>query len=169
MQLQTRLPIVLAAIAAIGLATDALAARPAGGFPIDVETLRSRAAEAFAKADADQDGLVSAAEFAAVDDDKRRPGQRQRRRGDGEGAGKGKGFELGDADGDGQLSREEFEALPAARRAAQAQRKFERLDADGDGGLSPSEFPSRANRLIGFDADGDGILTREEMRRGRRG
>ena len=167
MPMHTRFPILVAALAIVGLTAEAQPARDGGRFPIDVEVLRSQAAAAFEKADADQDGLVSAAEFAAVDDGRERRGQR---RGPGPGhRGKGYGFDLGDANGDGQLSREEFEALPAARRAAQAQRKFERLDADGDGGLSPSEFPSLANRLIGFDADGDGILTREEVRRGRRG
>ena len=166
MPMHTRFPILVAALAIVGLTAEAQPARDGGRFPIDLEMLRSQAAAAFEKADADRDGAVSAAEFAAVDDDKRRPGQR---RGPKPGRRGGDGFDLGDANGDGQLSREEFEALPAARRAAQAQRKFERLDADGDGGLSPSEFPSRANRLIGFDADGDGILTREEVRRGRRG
>ena len=76
-------------------------------------------------------------------------------------------FEAADADGDGLVSATEFEALPAAKRAARAQRKFERLDADGDGSLSASEFPSRAARLAALDADGDGQVTRREMRRRR--
>lgn len=181
----------LGAIVALALAADALAA-PRDRFPIDLEALRSKEAAAFAAADANGDGTVSAAEFAASDGPRIRQGRAGKRRGrsalafdgrnfdlgdaDDDGAiGRilaahfdSRNFDLGDADGDGVLSREEFEGLPEARRAARAQRMFEGLDDDGDGALAEAEFPSRAKRLAALDADGDGMLTREEMRQGRR-
>lgn len=159
--MKNKTPLALGSAAlAILLASDAFAARAGDRLPLDVETLQARAAAAFEAADADGDGLVSATEFAAVDDKRDRRGGASARFDD-------EDFKLGDADGDGTLSVEEFEALPAAKRAARAQRKFERLDADGDGGLSASEFPSRAARLAALDADGDGQVTRREMRRRR--
>lgn len=157
----------LGTAAVVALAADAFAAAPRERFPIDLEALRAKEAAAFEAADADRDGAVSAAEFAASDG----PRIRQRHAGKRGGSAHvfdGRNFDLGDADSDGALSREEFEALPEARRAARAQRLFEHLDDDGDGGLSKDEFPSRADRLAALDADGDGMLTREEMRQRRR-
>jgi Ca2+-binding EF-hand superfamily protein len=99
-------------------------------------------------------------------------------------------FERLDADGDGAISREEFAAAApmgriramaeetpldrdafaaemAADAATRAARIFERLDADGDGLLSAEELaPRRPERRAAMfdriDADGDGVITREE-------
>ena len=170
MQLSNRsfLGFALGAAAVVALAADAFAAAPRERFPIDLEALRAKELAAFEAADADRDGAVSAAEFAASDGLRIRQRHAGKRRGGSAHAFDGRNFDLGDADGDGTLSREEFEALPEARRAARAQRLFEHLDDDGDGGLSKDEFPSRADRLAALDADGDGMLTREEMRQRRR-
>lgn len=99
-------------------------------------------------------------------------------------------FERMDSDGDGAISREEFEAAApmariralaeqapldrdafaaemAADAAARAARMFERMDADGDGLLSAEELaprrPERAAAMFDrMDADGDGVISREE-------
>ena len=77
-------------------------------------------------------------------------------------------FETGDADGDGQLSVEEYRQIPATARAARQRQMFARLDENSDGALTPEEFPSAVARLKSLDADGDGLVTREELRAGRR-
>ena len=76
-------------------------------------------------------------------------------------------FDTADADGDGQLSAEEYKDMPANLKAAQQRSVFERLDTNSDDMLSPEEFPRVAVRLQALDADGDGLVTRKEMR-GRR-
>lgn len=45
-------------------------------------------------------------------------------------------------------------------------KRFDRLDTDGSGTLGMSEFP--AQRMQNLDVDGDGEITREEMRNGMR-
>lgn len=176
------LGVVLAAFSAAGTtdASDAAADEGAKGKrSVSIETLESRAAERFAKADADGDGRVTPEEFAAVRMDRRgRRGEdarRDGRRGDvprdrrhprgpyGEGA-----FDAADADGDGNLSREEWRELPRAVRAAARDRMFARMDDNGDGVLEATEFAPNVERLRALDADGDGRLTRREMREGRR-
>lgn len=77
-------------------------------------------------------------------------------------------FNAADADGDGQLSKQEFEALPAVARRVQQLRAFERLDANADGGLSLVEFASRLTRLQALDANADGFVSRDEMPRNKR-
>ena len=76
-------------------------------------------------------------------------------------------FDTADADGDGQLSAEEYKDMPANLKAARQRSVFERLDTNSDDMLSPEEFPRVAVRLQALDADGDGLVTRKEMR-GRR-
>ena len=76
-------------------------------------------------------------------------------------------FQIGDADGDGQLSAEEYGDMPAALEATRQRRTFARFDLNADGVLTPEEFPSAVARLRTLDTDGDGLLTREEMRAGR--
>ena len=156
---------------------------PGERFPIDLEALRTKAAEQFNAADADGDGVVSGDEFAAVD--ARRlladGGMRSQRAHDGPSSKRGRNadrrreraearreqrqreFEAADADRDGQLSSGEFQGLPAAVRAERQRKLFTHLDADADGVLSPTEFPSMARRLESLDVDGDGQVTRDEL------
>lgn len=76
-------------------------------------------------------------------------------------------FQIGDADGDGQLSAEEYGDMPNAVEATRQRQAFARLDQNADGVLTPEEFPSVVGRLRTLDADGDGLVTRDEMRAGR--
>ena len=160
--------------------------------PIDLGEVRAADEKRFAAADADGDGLVSEAEFAAMGtedmvriargggrgDARRpgaglRPGQRDamRARADARKEKRhadqaAREFEAADADGDGQISTREYEGIDQARRAARQTQLFARLDADGDGMLTRAEFPSVATRLETLDADGDGKVTPDEIRRG---
>ena len=146
---------------------------------VAIEDLQARTARRFARADADGDGRVTPEEFAATRMDRggRRAGDADRgaRRRDGQAERRRRGgpfgeaaFDAADADGDGQLSREEWRELPRAARAAARERMFARLDANDDGALEASEFGPGMERLNALDADGDGRLTRREMREGRK-
>jgi Ca2+-binding EF-hand superfamily protein len=83
-----------------------------------------------------------------------------------------------DEDGDGYLTSEEMRAGRAdfrGRRGPGAPdgRAFERADADDDGVVSLAEaqsvWPSLdAERFAAIDADGNGLLTAQELRGGRR-
>lgn len=176
------LGVAIAAFSAAGATdtSDAAADEGAKGKrSVSIETLESRAAEHFAKADADGDGRVTPEEFAAVRMDRRgRRGEdarRDGRRGDGprdrrrsrgpfgDGA-----FDAADADGDGNLSRDEWRELPRAVAEAARERMFARMDDNGDGVLEAAEFAPNVERLRALDADGDGRLTRREMREVRR-
>lgn len=145
--------------------------------PIDVATLETRGAEAFAEADADGDGMITEAEFSQAD----HPGRSKR----GAGGHKHRGragqspdsearqnmaedmFDLLDSNADDSLSREEFSSANqrAARKNLGQQRAFTRLDANADGVLTIDEFP--ASRLAARDTNGDGTITSEELQRGR--
>lgn len=180
------LGVAIAAFSAAGATdtTDAAADRSAKGKRgVSIERLESRAAERFAKADADGDGRVTPEEFAAVRIDRRgRRGEdarRDGRRGDGPGDrrrprgpfglfGEDAAFDAADADGDGNLSREEWRDLPRAVRGAVRERMFARMDDNGDGVLEAGEFSPDIERLRALDTDADGRLSRREMREGRR-
>ena len=92
----------------------ALALLAGGGAAIAQQTGERPAPQA-QRADADGDGRLSQAEFAA---------RRLAR------------LRAADANGDGSVSLEERRAMRAARSAA----RFDRIDADGDGAISRAEF-----------------------------
>ncbi|MCJ2036000.1 EF-hand domain-containing protein [Methylobacterium sp. J-068] len=114
--------------------TSASAQAPAGTDPpkgagaagVDLATFHSRNRARIMRADADHDGRVSRAEWAAWWD--ARPGK-----GPYDPAGR---FRAIDADGDGFLTADEIDATSSKR--------FARLDADHDGRVVRAERPCRA-------------------------
>jgi Ca2+-binding EF-hand superfamily protein len=166
-----RLLITASASAAFLLTAAVVTANPGEHrFPISVAEIEARQAAAFARTDSDGDGLISPAEFDAHEG----PGRRAHRGGkradqDDPQAQAARRAELDhqlfqalDTDGNGTLSQSEFssQALVEARRSTMRQYGFQRMDKDEDGYLSPQEFPP--GRLAALDADGDGMITREE-------
>ena len=147
-------------------ASDESEAAEQAGAELRNQRREARIAAFFARADANEDGRVSADEFAAVDIDRamrRGGGQRMRPRERGpRRGGKPGDFEAADTDGSGALSPQEFDALPQARREARRKRVFERMDSDGDGYLTVDEFSARMlrpRRAPGAKGRGDGSAT----------
>ena len=71
-----------------------------------------------------------------------------------------------DADGDGSLSLEEYQALWSDAMRERMVDRFQAHDDDGDGLITAEEFGEPFNRMIGrLDDNGDGELTRDELRR----
>ena len=74
-------------------------------------------------------------------------------------------FEILDADGDGHITQTElrtgFRHLAADKKA---ERLIARLDATGDGRLTPTELGLAPEQFAHIDANGDGIVDRDEMR-----
>ncbi len=72
-------------------------------------------------------------------------------------------FAKADGDGDGAITREEMEAFHIARRAEHMQKRSG--DSNGDGVVDRSEYIEAAGeRFDRLDKDGDGVLSKDEMR-----
>lgn len=97
----------------------------------------ARADARFAKRDANKDGRITIEDRAAAA--KARADRR---------------FAMLDADGNGQISRAEFDSAHAKRMARRGER----------GERAPGKFGRHGRGGPGFDADRDGVLTREEAR-----
>lgn len=75
-------------------------------------------------------------------------------------------FEEADANRDGKVSREEMRAHMTQKREEMRERRFP--DANGDGVVTRKEFEDAAGeRFDELDADKNGKLTEDEIRRGR--
>ncbi len=177
-----------AALAAVSVpaAAGAGAGHDRHEFPIAAADFEARHAKMFGRLDSNSDGEITLEEFAAARgtgdwprrwrDGVMRYREHGYRRGHGDGGGHRADreeidadiFTILDTDGDGQLSAAEYstEKQHAARKEVAAVRMFEHLDTDANGTLSTQEFPP--NHLQNLDADGDGEITREEMRNGMR-
>jgi Ca2+-binding EF-hand superfamily protein len=163
---------VAAATVLAGPSDSDAAATPKQSRTVDVAKMQARAEQVFTAADTDSDGTISRAEFAAA----KRPheGMRHRRHGPGLGpeqhaAMQAELFKALDTDGNGVVSAEEFAQIGAKTEALMRNHAFDRMDANGDGVLDKTEFPPFASRAEQLDTDGDGIVTKDEMRAGRGG
>ena len=79
-------------------------------------------------------------------------------------------FVLLDADNNGELSAEEHAAQTREiSKLARKKAMFKKLDANNDGVLVPEEMPRRGDRLRAADTNGDGQVTRQEIRAMRAG
>lgn len=100
-----------------------------------------RPTDIMAEFDEDGDGLLSATEFPGPEDH----------------------FTAMDADQDGYLSAEELQAgRPGPPRGGRG--GFDKDDVDQDGMVSQEEFSGPEAMFTELDADGDGYITREEVR-----
>ena len=167
-------------IAATLVLTAGLAdARPPfqGGKDINIEEAEARLQARFAEADSDGNGVITEAEFTAMERPGRRhpggPGRdREHRQPPSEeerAAMEDQLFATLDANGDGLVERAEFstDTLRETRRANRKSMMFARLDENGDGALQLEELPNPIERLRAADADGDGVVTRAERRAAR--
>ncbi len=113
-----------------------------------------RAGKILARADANGDGALSAAEFDAATERMRR-------------FRKGPGFAALDADSNGRLTEREL-AEAMGGRGDRAMKRFEQADADRNGFVTRAEFASsgmlaRLDRLVErADENGDGAISRDE-------
>jgi hypothetical protein len=132
--------VTLVAIALAAISSTAVLAHEGKG---------GRMMERLRAADTNADGLISKAEAAAL------PRLAEH-------------FDAIDANRDGQVSAEELRAARGQRHGKG--QMFTRADADKDGKVSQQEFIARATeRFQRLDANGDGFLTQDEARAGRRG
>ena len=162
--------------------TAVVLAAPGERFPIDLEAHEAKAAERFSTMDANSDGGIDATEFENAkfnrDRHAKRSGKHKKRHGMRSRDGK-RGefreemkaaiqtelFALLDTNEDGQLSADEHAAKTREMgKLARKRAMFKRLDANQDGVLHPDEVPGNGARLRNADTDGDGQVTRQEMR-----
>lgn len=102
------------------------------------------------KADINQDGQITQAEFRASANEK---------------------FTLTDTDFDGTLSKDEVQSRRAAKKAERSQLKFAKKDLNGDGAITQDEVSTfeadkqaarEARKLERHDSNGDGVIDADE-------
>ena len=141
-----------------------------GSGSISKDEARTMHSERFGRMDADGDGILTLEEFA-----KHRGGHGHHgRHGDGDRMGDRDArieqrFDRLDANDDDAVTLDEMKSAAdtrTERREAMRAERFANFDADKDGGISEQEFVTGGvERMFGHaDSDGDGTITREEMR-----
>ena len=157
-------------------------------FPISIANVEARTNAKFTGADSNMDGLLSSEEFAQLRLE--RPGAKSRgpvekRNGKG-----GKGgpinrqraaeqkqiraaaakemFKLLDTNADGVIDANEYTQVNnrKLKRRAHKRAAFAQHDVNNDGFLAPSEMPNPVVRLQRLDTNGDGQVSKREMRKG---
>ena len=157
--MRTSLTLSLAALTAV-LAAGTASAQPGPRAETTRADVEQRTAERFGRMDANDDGVLNAADREAARRD---------------------AFDRIDADKDGTISFAEFEAQRGERGTARADRRGQRgergfgrrgspgmargADADKDGTVTQAEFTTAAlTRFDRTDADKDGTISLEERR-----
>lgn len=178
------LPAVLAS--SLWLGPDAEAQNEPGqrherpSFPLNLGELEARSLEHFARFDDNNDGLITAAEFAA-NAKQHFKGKRHRKGGKhhkwprhseaDRSAIKSELFALLDTDKNGELSDSEFARSREVRKTMHQQKRIEhqfaKLDANNDAQLTLAEFQHRLEKMRALDIDANGLISKEEMRAGR--
>ncbi|MXZ56244.1 MAG: hypothetical protein F4Z14_08760 [Gammaproteobacteria bacterium] len=73
-------------------------------------------------------------------------------------------FEIADTDHDGTLSESEFDLQEASIRTHILQLNLDSFDKDKNGGIEETEFTAHLDDVEDLDTDGDGTLSRAELR-----
>ena len=76
-------------------------------------------------------------------------------------------FKALDADHNGQISQAEFAKAPEVTRDLMKKQMFAKIDTNHDGYLEKNEFPPYAQKLSALDTNGDGKVSRDEMKAAR--
>ncbi|TNE57635.1 MAG: hypothetical protein EP340_08075 [Alphaproteobacteria bacterium] len=106
---------------------------------------RERMQQRFTEVDINKDGKISAEERDAA---------------------KQKRFDEIDTNHNGKVTAKEMEAHHQAKEAERRKARFDEMDKDGNGTLSVDELEGgKGDRFAGADADKDGYVTKEEMKK----
>ena len=157
-------------------------------FPISIADVEARTNAKFTGADSNMDGLLSSEEFAQLrleQSGAKSRGRLEKRNGK---AGKGgpinrqraaeqkqiraaaakEMFKLLDTNADGVIDANEYTQVNnrQLKRRAHKRAAFAQHDVNNDGFLAPSEMPSPVVRLQRLDTNGDGQVSKREMRKG---
>ena len=157
-------------------------------FPISIADVEARTNAKFTGADTNMDGLLSSEEFAQLRLEQ--PGAKSRGRLEKRNGKAGKGgpinrqraaeqkqiraaaakemFKLLDTNADGVIDANEYTQVNnrKLKRRAHKRAAFAQHDVNNDGFLAPSEMPSPVVRLQRLDTNGDGQVSKREMRKG---
>ena len=157
-------------------------------FPISIADVEARTNAKFTAADSNMDGLLSSEEFAQLrlerpgaksrgpvekrngKPGKRGPIKRQRAAEQKQirAAAAKEMFKLLDTNADGVIDANEYTQVNnrQLKRRAHKRAAFAQHDVNNDGFLAPSEMPSPVVRLQRLDTNGDGQVSKREMRKG---
>lgn len=181
---------VVVAITAMTVSGVASAKDRLDRFPISIADAKARTSAKFAAADSNMDGLVSIEEFTQFKPKRRDAklgGALEKRNGKAGKRGSMNGqraaerkqiraavakemFKLLDTNADGVIDADEYTQADGRRLRHQAHKRatFAHLDANNDSFLAPDEMPSPVARLQQLDTNGDGQVSKYEMRKGMR-
>ena len=152
-----RLSLFGLALAGLGICASATASDesrrhfPRESKPLVLSEASARFIERAAQLDANDDGIIDAAEFASARQQRGRPHHAK-------------------ANTEAEAKRPPISAERQARHAQMLEKRLAMFDTNRDGNVTTVEFvAAQEARLTRLDADGDGIVTAEEFRNARHG
>ena len=179
---------IVVAIAFMTVSNVSAAEERQDRFPISIADAEAHTNTKFTGADSNMDGLLSSDEFAQLrlerpgaksrgpvekrngKPGKRGPMKRQRAAEQKQirAAAAKEMFKLLDTNTDGVIDADEYTQVNnrKLKRQAHKQAAFAQLDVNKDGFLAPNELPSPVHRLKQLDTNGDGQVSKREMRKG---